>query len=207
MTGGRPYTEALARYLPGAIYRTEPGRHIVLLPCRCCPRPVEAFTSPNHIPPEQITRKLRERGWQIGRTATKHKCPNHEKEPTMKPSPAVAAPAPSPDARGARRAAMEWLGESFDLTAGRYQPGVSDATIAKEVGMAETAVAQLREEFFGPLREPSEIEAIRAQLNMIEDQASTLLSNAERLHSDLMAECRALAVKLDGLARNNGWKP
>lgn len=208
VSGGRPYVEALARVLPGAIYRAEPGRHVIMLPCRRCPRPVEAFTSPNHIPPEQIPQKLRARGWQVGRTAAKHQCPSHVKEKPMPPaSPAAAAPVPTPDARAARRAAMDWLGESFDLTAGRYSPGVTDATIAREVGMSEAAVAQLREEFFGPLREPSEIEAVRIELGKIAQDAELLARNFNDTSDRLSADIRALNRRLDGLVQSNGWKP
>lgn len=207
MSGKPAYGNALARALPGAVHHTEPGRHVVMLPCRRCPGLVEAFSSPNHIPPEIIPQKIRERGWLIGRTAAKHQCPNHAKEkPMPSPSTAAAAPVPTPDARAAGRAAMDWLGESFDLTSGRYSPGVSDATIAKEVGMSELAIAQLREQFFGPLREPSEIEAIRAQLNGLEDQASTLVGNAERLSTSLLAEVKEIGRKLDRLTQANGWK-
>lgn len=204
---GRSYLDTLSKLIPGVVYRPEPHRHIVFAPCRDCDGVlVEGMSSAGIVQPEQVARRMRERGWTIGRNASKHQCPKHRKEPEMPPAN-TAAVAPSPDARAARRAAMEWLGESFDLTTGRYQPGVSDATIAKEVGMAETAVAGLREEFFGPLREPSEIETIRAQLAMLEDQASTLIGNAQRLHADIMAEVKELGRKLDGLARSNGWKP
>ena len=114
---------------------------------------------------------------------------------------AVPKPAPSDNARRARRDALSWLDEAFSPETGRYRAGVSDATIAAEVGLSEAMVAALREEFYGPLKEPEEVVELRETLARLTRDVEA----AKTLMADLDRRVDAAQSKLAAAAKANGW--
>jgi len=108
-------------------------------------------------------------------------------------------------ARTAKRATMEWLQECFDVDKGRYKEGISDATIAKETGLAETAVAALREEFFGPLKELAEIEFARSELNRLEQRITEFEQQAAAVVEEWRRDLSAHRNRLGNLVGKNNW--
>jgi hypothetical protein len=208
------YDAELGELLPGAACHSTPGLFVVTLPCSECRTP-EDYTMSRKLPPLVVAKHFKSRGWKIGRKANGHVCPNHSKEKTMtKISPAIhsaAAPTPaevSDKARAARREAMTWLGDEFDIAAGRYRGKESDATIAEAVGLSVEAVAKLREEFYGPLKVPSELEQLGKEIAALresaEAEAKALRAQIETSERNTLNRLIALESRRDQLARKFG---
>lgn len=144
--------------------------------------------------------------------------------PTTQTSPlAVAAasanPSPSAKAKAARRAVMQWLNESFELTGaekGRYKAGITDASIAKETGCAKSAVKQIREEFFGVIDRPKELDTISAEVGSLLLAADSLekaaIAAAAKMVENAKGEARVirdkaqkLTERLAQISREQGW--
>lgn len=108
------------------------------------------------------------------------------------PQPALETPvSPSPasvEARAAKRQVISWLDEGFDVEAGRFKEDVNDASIAKETGLSEAQVKALREDLYGPLKEPKEIADLRDDIT--------------RLAGQQEASNRAIQAALEKLARD-----
>ena len=205
--GPAGYAAAVQRELPGAGVIVNHEGLAISLPCRLC-GPMPVFNARNRVHPNKIVIAIRREGWTIGKSAAKHVCPNHKGEPKMpetkSPPVKLAAVESSPDSRAAKREALEWLAESFKD--GRYSEGMSDAKISQLTNLSEAAVAGLREEFHGPLREPSEIEALRAEITALEERRVAVnVQHADAMNA-LTDDIAKLNRRIDTLATKNGWK-
>lgn len=107
--------------------------------------------------PVLFAKQLRQKGWEVDSKCTWALCPKcvGAKKLTAKTSPAALK-------SQAKMFAM--LSEYFDAETGQYADGWSDARIARDVGMAESYVAEAREAAHGPLREHPAIEQAKADL-------------------------------------------
>lgn len=192
------------------------------------------------LPPEQVAKKLMQKGWTVGSKLT---CPKHSKKskaPASAPQQenedmSVVAPDPIPHradpflpsaqavqtpkqaatmtsdaARVAKRAVMQWLDEAFDVAKGTYNAGVSDETIAKETGLSAGKVKELREEFYGSLREPSELAACREEIAAIKRHAEARIAeieaDAKAAIGALARDCDNAVARIESLAKLNGWR-
>ena len=142
-------------------------------------------------------------------------------------TPIGAAAQPSKDARAMRRSVLEWLEQGYDTANGRYNAGITDATIAKETGAPETLVKKLREEFYGDAGAPPEYEALLAAIAKCErdlaagltaceqeieaakeqmlQTAATAAAGAGDFKRDAEAEIGRLQTRLGALADANRW--
>ena len=77
---------------------------------------------------------------------------------------AASPTAPTPDARQKRREAHSFIEETYDVGAGQYKNGLSDHEIAKAFGLSVEWVARRREEEFGPLKPPTELQVLKKDL-------------------------------------------
>lgn len=102
----------------------------------------------------------------------------------IKPKP---EPAPTFDAKAARREAHELIAMTFNIPTGQYSDGYSDERIAKETGIGVDWVKQRREDEFGPLKEPDELTAMRKQL------------------ADAAAKVESIKSQFDQLCAAKGW--
>ena len=109
------------------------------------------------------------------------------------------------DARKAKREVMTWLDQSFSVEKGRYDDGVSDASIAKETGMSEQAVGTLREEFYGPLREPVEVANFRKRIADVEQAVTNIETQASDTFAAIKEQVGKLASELAAIVKRNGW--
>ena len=120
----------------------------------------------------------------------------------LESSPISAAiPAMSDNAKKAHRLIMQALEDYYDETKRTYRPGYTDKKIADETGSSEANVAKVREEFFGPLGEPDEITAIKADLAKAIEETRKIrqrLVDHESTTSDIKA-------KLARVCNRNGW--
>lgn len=100
--------------------------------------------------------------------------------------------------RKLKRDILSWLEECYDEKNARYKDGFSDETVAKETGAAPKFVAQLREEFYGPMGEPEELARLRTEF-----------AEFNRKHDAHMTEYQkgmgAFQARLERIAVKNGW--
>lgn len=216
VTGREGYSTTLNNYIPGALVRGDQDAAIIIsLLCKTCGDEVEAFRSNVFMPPDQVLKMISQRGWHVGNGPRKHVCPSHKKEKKMAANdvaaPLRAVPAavplvPSPDAKAARREALQWIAEAYDVATGRYADGTTDASIAKETKLSENAVAELREEFYGPLKMPSDIETAMRELRDIESKRTAMVADFASLATALRERTDAVSARIDALKRANGWR-
>ena len=215
MKKGRPdhWAEAVAGRvgLSGAIDFTQANVGQTLhIPCARGHR-VDFYIN-KKLPPEMVAKKMMEKGWTVGsrilcpkhsrkpKKAANDAPPQHEEEEIMVTPAPAAPPPPSPTmaAREARRLAIAGLDEGYDITNERYKSGWSDKRIADECGIGEAAVAKLREDMYGPLGEPAELAAMRAELGALTEKVQTALAGFEK-------EFGALRGRFEALCNKNGW--
>jgi len=98
-----------------------------------------------------------------------------------------AEPAPSLDARAARREAHDLIAITFDIPSGQYRDEYSDERIAKETGVSVEWVKQRRDDEFGPMKEPGEIALMRKEL------------------ADALVAVNAIKARFDKFAATKGW--
>lgn len=115
------------------------------------------------------------------------------------------APTTSLAAKSARLDALDFLRDAFDPSTGRFKPGTSDRTIAELVNLSEKAVADLRNDWLGPLREPSEIETIRGELLALEQRRQQVGRDATASLAAIAEEMGKISTRLDVLVKKNGW--
>lgn len=196
------YTRDFERTFPrGSKIRPDRGSNrgssgiAVDIPCTAGHTVTEIYEK--RLPSDKLRSHLSKKNWLFkGNRAT---CPKHrEKDVTEKP-------ASSDTARRAKREAMAWLDESFDVEKGRYKEGISDTTIAKETSLSEHAVATLREDFFGALKEPAEFAEWRRKIAELQERAEAMQTEAGKVCAALLAELRQLSEKIDKAIQRNGW--
>lgn len=79
-------------------------------------------------------------------------------------------PEPSDLALEAQCRCFKLLADLFDPEKGRYSRGYSDAKVARECGLAENAVATIRERVFGSLLPDPAIETARQEIASLEQR-------------------------------------
>lgn len=167
------------------------------------------------LPADKVMSHLRQKGWLFrGKKTT---CPEHarkEEKPMamerMERVTSIDVPAATPktvtvDARKAKREAMTWLDQSFNVEKGRYDEGVSDKTIATETGMAEQAVAAMREEFYGPLKEPAEVALFRQRVTDVQAALDNLETEAKQTFAAMRAQVNKLVGDFAEMVKKNRW--
>lgn len=176
--------------------------------------------------PEMLGKKLLRAGWTIGNHLL---CPKHSKKPKapeapqqetndmpaveavkmpplMTVQPSIITRDSSDAARTAKRAAMQWLDEAFDVAKGTYSPGVTDETIAKETGLAAAKVKELREEFYGALKVPSDIDELKREMAGFYAQLEQLNADHSARHEALVAAANATDARIEAIVQRNGWR-
>jgi hypothetical protein len=202
------------------------GRSSIDIPCATCLKLVEdAYHSANRMPPAKVAKSLNARGWYIGNSGRKHICPEHRKgqgemvenRQHLKAVPTtvgggsmvamvVADLRATDKAKQAKRLAYDWLGEAFDVEEGQYRDAsITDASIAKDVGLSEKVVADLREEFFGPMKAPSEVRALMNEVRAAEAKGAALAAEFTAKMADVQKEIIAIDKRLDTLVLKKGW--
>lgn len=200
MTWSRYHT-AMQRAFPRKTkFEQTRGGVRIIVPCVEGHTGIEEFDK--RMPPDKARKHMTNQGWRF--SGTKARCPDHaqsEEKPMEVPAEVakIAAeqdrPLASPDAKRARRDALAWLDETFDIDKGRFKSG-SDKTIAEEVGLSEQAVAGLRDEFYGPLKEAPEIIGFRKDVANLEQRVKDMQADASRLATSILADLGKLAERI-----------
>lgn len=209
------------------------GGVAITVPCKhpgCTPAPVEFKM---HMPGDAAKRVFANKGWRFWGKATT--CPTHSQKQKDEAMPTndnskprlsavqsraqasdtalmAAEPFASVQAREAKRMAMLALDEQFDVAKGCYKNQYSDLKVAKEMGLSEETVIGLREEFFGPIKEPAEITELRercaafeAKIDGFEKQAIASHAAALEQLKGMREECSKMTGRLAALVHRNGW--
>ena len=145
--------------------------------CQCSAH--DELTLNNGFNPQAFAKKFAEMGW-LSKGGQRVYCPRcAEKKRENGKGEALSEikkikPAPMDTlARQQRRRVMELLVEKF-TDDGKWLGDWSDAKIAQETGIAESVVAQLREENFGQEVEPKELREMRAALDTVSGEFNEL---------------------------------
>lgn len=213
------YRVKVSREIPGANVRHDKDHQaIVDLQCSACGKwKRSVYSTFRRMPPDVILNHLKRKGWHIGKKSNQHVCPDHPKEkpvPEAKTQSIVevntpTSPVLSDLARKAKRDAIAWLDEAFNVEAGSYRSGVDDKTISAEVGLSVAAVADLREQFYGPIKVPKELQDFAARLDAVELTANYLKAEAQSMIDavdKLLKEINEDRGSLGKLVTNNGWR-
>ena len=90
------------------------------------------------------------------------------------------------------------LTQHFDTDNGRYVADWDDGRIAKETGMAPETVAEFRREAFGEIKEPSEIQRLRSDINALDrlasDNHSAIMGEVAKLRGQLAQAVAKLGI-------------
>lgn len=141
-----------------------------VITCRDCP--ATDFVSNSHgphLPIEVVGKKFAQRGWEIGNSRAKDRCPacqqaRRAEHAARAAKRSAAADSPKDDtmkvnghpqitpAASAKIAELYLtLDEAYDREKRVYKPGYSDKTIAEKLGLSPDLVTKRREVDFGPL--------------------------------------------------------
>lgn len=166
---------------------------------------------PTGFAPEGISKRMLAKGWTVGSRLAcpncnkylRRKAPDHPKDKAMSDTRSAAAPSPasgmSDAARMAHRLAMQFLEDQYDEANKNYRPGWSDAKIAEQSGTSAKHVAEIREQFFGPLSMPGELGTLRQEL------AAAIAEYVDQ-KSQTLAKLRDLEKRFADLCKQNGWR-
>lgn len=209
----------LDRFTRGS--RHEGGKHLRYQYARCgaCLATGEVRdTGDSWHPPEAVAKKLEQRGWFIGKTAAKDRCPaccrrpetapakEGEEDMALKPTPAVTvkevpspilppvrAEPPREPTPAQRRSIRETLELRYDEDKACYIDAQSDATIAEALQVPRAWVTQVREAGgYGP--DTNELASQRLE------GLRELAHRGEDLHAKAMAmadQCLQLAGQVE----------
>lgn len=161
------------------------------------------------LPPEVIDKKFVQKGWELDPNV----CPNcvgkkvkakkEQKMATAKPNGALAEDpvlkAVSANTHKAQAKMHQLLCTYFDEEEGTFSPGWNDERIAKESGMALTHVIDVREQGYGPLKEPEEVTKLKSDIKALNDLVVESLTNAQK-------EVNALNARVTELTKKLGFK-
>lgn len=188
--------------------------------CRNCGAKGEIGVS-DKLSARSVLKLFRRAGWSAARpNSTNCTCPAciaGRKEPAkmiaivppppprdgsaVKPPPAPpAAPAPAAPSPKLSRAVFAMLEDHFDEQRGAYRDGWNDDRVAAETGASPAFVSALRNEAFGPLKDP-EIDAIRRDLDELNRRITNTRSGIAERHDRAVADLDTLvdmAAKLSG---------
>lgn len=146
-------------------------KHVARAICASCGAKRD-ITLGKPLPPEVIAKKFEQTKWHIDKRGrvTCPDCRAKTKETRMNNGSGHRSgeglPSPSPQIL---RQVMGHLEDNFSEQDGAYANGSSDESIAKAVGCHVSAVVKIRETYFGALKEPPELAAIRKDLAALEE--------------------------------------
>lgn len=107
-------------------------------------------------------------------------------------------PQPSDAAKRAKRMVYQALEDYYDDTKKAYRPGYSDESIAKETGAALDFVRRIREEDFGPLGVPPELQTLI-------DHAASLREEIGTAFASYQSRLDSFNSRITTLCRAQGW--
>jgi hypothetical protein len=158
--------------------------------CSRCPNACRSPAGGRGLPEDVVKSNFQHQGWRVS-PRNKHVCPSCQKlerktMPTRSKSTSSAASKTETTKRSKPAAAalgelyME-LSASFDVDTGQYVDGVSDQSLAEQLGLSVEFVAQRRTADFGPLK-VDQTPRILAGLKEQCARLRTAISDANKAH-------------------------
>ena len=152
-----------------------------------------------------VAHKFEAKGWKIGKTAPQHRCPRcftaiksaakrrGEEMPkvvslnnsTAISSQTVEVPRERPPTRDERRIVIVKMQEIYVSEAVGYRDDWSDEKVAKDMGVPQAWVAQIRDDVFGPLDINEQATKIINEARELAMVISTLVQNADAMKKQL----------------------
>lgn len=178
------------------------------IPCAKGKHVVDIKVRPG-LSPDGVVKSMLNHGWTCGSNPV---CPEHSRKP-RKPNPApivqkdvpematapdTVKPQPSDAAKRAKRLVYQALEDYYDDTKKAYRPGHSDDSIAKETSAALEFVRKIREEDFGPLGVPPE-------LQILIDHAASLRREMTEAFASYQSRIDSFNTRIATLCRTQGW--
>lgn len=233
----------LEEFMPRRVFVESLGRHdrFQSIVCGDCGH-TENFrlTKSKPLPAVALVKKGQQLGWVMGHKRKHDLCPKcvakrattnnviKLETPVSKPQPSISqfpeipakAPAPREPSREDKRIVFDKIDEVYLGDALGYQAGFTDETIAKDLGVPEKWVRDIREEFFGPTgneeigKLAADLKALDAQLSGYRSSLDTWntalraqsegLTKAERQYAELSAAIGTVRARLDQVQKKVG---
>lgn len=162
----------------------------------------------SRLPPGVVTKKFTQAGWIVGAGASADRCPAcaaklKAPKPALKivpkePDMAVPAPAVAPS-NDQKRKINAKLFEVYEGPEHGYAAGWGDQRVADELKVPRAAVAEIREQFFGPAKDSPDVRAFLERSEVIFAEAASI----ERRVSDLVREAAALKDSVTALRKEH----
>jgi hypothetical protein len=177
-----------------------------------CGNSCEVGRGQHNLPPDAIARFLTHRGWLIGRSAKKDRCPDHAHPtrqqpqenamaadtkivPINPPVPGASTKPPREMTRDDRRIIFAKLEDVYVDESTGYSKGWNDNAVALDLGVPRAWVELIREENFGPQKteQSAEILEIMGRIDALDEQAAELIKGAMNLRK-MFEECQSTAL-------------
>lgn len=188
--------------------------YTIYLHCTECHQEQPGFHSQRRLPPDQVAKRMKNAGWEIG--PRRQVCPLHQNErkepqvandetPVIHSAAAPLPHEPTDKAKRAKRETVLLLDEVFDVAKGCFKGGESDESVAKTVGLATEAVVKIREDMFGPLKTPPELAGFIEELNAMKVVVNDL--NREQAGKIVAIEDKmdAMRKRIENFCKMRGW--
>jgi hypothetical protein len=193
------------------------GGYDLSLYCDHCGKRTVALHMNSRCDPQQLSKRLTAIGWRMGNRLA---CPEHRerKERTMdhvdqgiekpplvidKPSGQERAEA-SEKAKKAKRECISILEDVFNPVKGCYVPGENDETVGRTVGLSPQAVRLIREEFFGVIKRPPELDELFSQIEALATSLDEWRGNINGEAEGFSAQPANLKARINNVANRYG---
>lgn len=182
--------------------------------CHECPdqNSIDIRSAGDQMPPEAVAHKARQKGWHVGSRPNRDRCPDcigtrhHQQEDQTKQTPinhgsnekdfasqlraadAVASLVKPARARTKEEAQLIFTAvqEAWRGSEHGYKGGVSDDTLATELGLPRVWIAEIRDQFFGPaIVVDPRLEALDHRYTDLEGRARKIVEDTATFMSDL----------------------
>lgn len=138
-------------------------------------------------------------GWQVDDKGRRAICPKCQEKARMTKVQSI-----SPSATRGTVRVIQLLSEHFDIEAGRFADDWSDEKIATATEISIEQVRRYRDEGFGPLKPPSEIQMLKDEIAAMTAKVDNDLRGIRGLADDLKKELSALTAKVDQVCNRYG---
>lgn len=154
---------------------------------------VGELKSRNVWPAEQMDKRLKQKGWRLDPPLCPD-CVKQPKEERMATEDTTAVP--SNKAAMAQAKVFKMLGVHFDVEKGRYLNGYSDKRLSDETGVAVAAIAVLRSECFGELKEDPAVAELRSDIAALEALCAEQVASLQQTVASEIASIKAKLARV-----------
>lgn len=159
-----------------------------------------------HLPPVMVSRKFQQAGWIVGGGPNADRCPACAAKMSTKPKlklvpkePIMATPAViTTSTTDQKRRINAKLFEVYEGPEHGYASGWGDQKVADDLKVPRAAVAEIREQFFGPAKDSPDVRAFLERAEVVFAEAASI----ERRVADLVKEASTLKEAVGSLRKD-----